>query len=585
MADRDAGTTEALGAGSRVSGPRFSVVIPTHQRRDVVVRMIGALERQSSRDFEVIVVDDGSKDDTAAALRELTTSFPLLVLEQAHDGQAAARNLGARHASGELLLFLDDDMEADPELLAEHDRSHREGANMVLGHIPLHPSSPSNLLSDGVAGWSERRRERLARGGEVPIADLLTGQLSVARETFERLGGFDTGFTRDGLFGGEDLDFGQRLKDEGLRVVFNDAAVSRQLWTVDPAAYLTRAREAGRSAEELHAKHPELAGADDRARTFNARSSRLFFGTLAAAPESLSRPLRTLAAGRVRRGHRDRFTEKLFLALRTTEYRRGAQRAFRQLSAPLAVVLAYHSVSDLRDDPVLADYGVPPDRLADQLDALSAGGACFISLDALVGALDGGKPCPEGAVLLTFDDAYEDLASAAAPILAEREIPAVVFAVADRIGGTNDWDRALGGKALPLLDEQGLRELSLAGIEVGSHAATHRRLPELEPAELERELVGSAERIASLGLPRPRALSYPHGRWTPDVAAAARAAGYMVAFTVDAGAVRRTANRMALPRIEVLAGDSGRTLRRKLSAAGWSCRRRRRVLGLTRREA
>jgi peptidoglycan/xylan/chitin deacetylase (PgdA/CDA1 family) len=568
-----------------VSEPRFSVVIPTHQRRDVVVRMVGALERQSSRNFEVIVVDDGSTDGTAAALRELTTSFPLLVLEQAHDGQAAARNLGARHATGELLLFLDDDMEADPELLSEHDRSHRDGADMVLGHIPLHPSSPSNLLSDGVGGWAERRRERLTRGGEVPIADLLTGQLSVERETFERLGGFDTGFTRDGLFGGEDLDFGQRMKDEGLRVVFNEAAVSRQLWTVDPAAYLARAREAGRSAEELHAKHPELAGADDRARRFNARSSSLVFGTLAAAPASLSRPLHTVAAGRVRRGHRDRFTEKLFLALRTTEYRRGARRARRQLRAPLAVVLAYHSISDLGDDAALADYGVPPDRLAEQLDALRAEGACFISLDTLVGALDGREPCPEGALLLTFDDAYEDLATAAAPILAEREIPAVVFVVADRIGGTNDWDRALSARALRLVDEHGLRRLALAGIEVGSHAATHRRLPELDPAELERELVGSAERIASLGLPRPRSLSYPYGRWTPQVAAAARAAGYSVAFTVEAGTVRRATNRWALPRIEVLAGDSGRTLRRKLSAAGWSSRRRPRVLGLTRLKA
>ena len=53
-----------------------------------------------------------------------------------------------------MLLFLDDDMEADPRLLAEHERSHREGADVVLGDLPLHPDSPRNLLSWGVGAWA-----------------------------------------------------------------------------------------------------------------------------------------------------------------------------------------------------------------------------------------------------------------------------------------------------------------------------------------------------------------------------------------------------------------------------------------------
>ena len=86
----------------------------------------------------------------------------------------------------EILLFLDDDMEGDPNLLAEHDRSHRNGADVVLGHMPLHPKSPINLLSAGVKEWSEERAARLAEPpAQLTLHDLLTGQLSVKTAAFK----------------------------------------------------------------------------------------------------------------------------------------------------------------------------------------------------------------------------------------------------------------------------------------------------------------------------------------------------------------------------------------------------------------
>jgi len=134
--------------------PRFSVVIPTHQRRDRVVHNVEALARQDLASFEVVVVVDGGSDGTAAALRALDPPFPLTILEQENSGAAEARNAGARSAGGEILLFLDDDMEADPAMLAEHDRGHRQGADLVVGDMPLHPDSPANLLSWGVGFWA-----------------------------------------------------------------------------------------------------------------------------------------------------------------------------------------------------------------------------------------------------------------------------------------------------------------------------------------------------------------------------------------------------------------------------------------------
>lgn len=159
-----------MSAAEQSSGrpPRFSVVIPTYRRRDRVVRNVQALAEQDFSDFEAIVVDDGSDDGSAEALRALEVPFPLAVLEQENQGAAGARNVGARAARGEILLFLDDDMEAASSLLAEHERSHREGADLVVGDMPLHPDSPAGLLSWGVGFWAQTRRERLTAPGAEP---------------------------------------------------------------------------------------------------------------------------------------------------------------------------------------------------------------------------------------------------------------------------------------------------------------------------------------------------------------------------------------------------------------------------------
>jgi peptidoglycan/xylan/chitin deacetylase (PgdA/CDA1 family)/GT2 family glycosyltransferase len=560
--------------------PRFSVVVPTHQRRELVTRTVAALDRQTSRGFEVVVVVDGSVDGTAAALRDLDVSFPLTVLEQANRGAAAARNAGASIAAGNLLLFLDDDMEADAQLLTEHERSHREGADIVLGHTPLHPNSPATILSGGVERWAERRRARLAGlGPELPGVELLTGQMSISRAAFESLAGFDASFTRHGLFGGEDRDFGHRAVAAGLRIVFNEHAVSHQYYAVDPAVYARRSREAGRAVAELKAKHPGFGDHFSSSREYTSRRGRVVFGLLGLAPAAVSAPLHAVAQRRVRSGKLDGRTYRLFFALQTMEFRRGLRRAARIGGSGFAVVLAYHAIADLGGDPVLAEYGVPARLLAEHLDMLARTGRTFVSLATLLNALEGEEQLPPGAVLLSFDDAYEDLLSAACPVLAERGIPAVTFVVAGRLGGTNDWDRGVGAASLSLLDDEGLRAVAAQGIAIGSHGMTHRRLITLEQAELKEELEESAARIAALGFPRPVAFSYPHGLWSPEVARAVRDAGYAAAFTVRAGVVRRD-DRYALPRIEVLASDSARSLRLKIATARWPRVWRRRLLRL-----
>lgn len=232
-------------------------------------------------------------------------------------------------------------------------------------------------------------------------------------------------------------------------------------------------------------------------------------------------------------------------------------------------ILAYHAIADMREDPVLAEYGVPPRLFADQLDDLAAHGWRFVDLDAVLSWLAGEGELPRRAVLVSFDDAYADLLDVAAPMLAEREIPAVVFAIAGHLGGANDWDHHKGAASLRLLAAADLPRVAASGIEVGSHTLTHRALPEVPAGELEDELVQAAERIEAAGVPRPRAFSYPYGRWSPAVVTAVREAGYAVAFTTAWGEPRPGTDLFAVPRVEVHASDTPRKLRRKLALAGW----------------
>lgn len=241
-------------------------------------------------------------------------------------------------------------------------------------------------------------------------------------------------------------------------------------------------------------------------------------------------------------------------------------------------MLAYHAVADLRHDPILGKYGVPPSRLAEQLDGLARHGWTFVDLDAVLRALAGEPGLPRRALLVTFDDAYADLLSAGCPILARRGIPAVAFAVAGLVGGVNEWDRQVGARSLPLLGADGLRTLAAHGFEIGSHGSSHRPLSRVPAEELYDELEGSAARLESLGLPRPRALAYPYGSWRPEVAAAVRRAGFEAAFTIRPGDIRSGGDRYALPRVEVVASDTPRRLRLKVATAGWPDRRRKLLL-------
>jgi peptidoglycan/xylan/chitin deacetylase (PgdA/CDA1 family)/GT2 family glycosyltransferase len=542
----------------------ITVVIPTYQRRDLVVAAVRGLAQQDfDGDFDVVVVVDGSTDGTARALRELAMPFPLTVLEQSNQGAAAARTAGGVAARGEILLFIDDDMEADPRLLTEHDRSHGESAGIVLGDIRLHPESPRGLLSRWVHEWVDGRTRRLsAPGASVRVADLIGGQISVSRAAFRDVGGFDARLTHGGSFGNEDIDFGYRLLRRGHRAVFNPKAVTWQRYTIRPRQFLRQWRQAGHASVPFARKHPELA-----AQIFDLSVNRRRYRGLARVP-ALAAPLRWLAVRLVERGHEGPWAERLFFSAQAVEYCRGLREAGGMPRPRALRVLAYHAIEETGDAGRLEPYGVRPADFRHHVAALVRAGYEFVSADEVLHFLRGAGGLPPRPVLLTFDDCYASLLRHAVPVLEERRIPAVAFAVTGRLGSTNEWDTPLGLPQLRLLDVDGLRRLAEAGVEIGAHSRTHAQLPRVGAAELTGEVAGSRDELRTLGLGAARLFAYPYGESDERVRQAVERAAYQAAFTVEPGFVRRGVDPYRIPRIEILRRDVGWRFRWKVRVAG-----------------
>ena len=193
----------------------LSVVIPTYNRLPILEKCLRALEQQQLAApisaYEVVVVDDGSTDDTVTWLLANSASFPhVRLVQQDHGGPAEGRNRGVDHARGDVIVFIDSDLVVTETFLISHahrleqtwrDRGDRlcftYGAVINTANFE-DPTSEPHKLSD--LSW----------------AYFATGNVAIDREVLERSGLFDTRFR---LYGWEDLELGERLRRMGVVLV------------------------------------------------------------------------------------------------------------------------------------------------------------------------------------------------------------------------------------------------------------------------------------------------------------------------------------------------------------------------------
>jgi GT2 family glycosyltransferase len=224
--------------------PSLSIIIPTYNRLARLKVVLSVLEHQTypCKDFDVIVVSDGSSDGTNDYLQRLSTPLRLTPLFQPNGGVATARNHGLQLAQGELVLFIDDDVVAKPELISEHLATHqREGDRIaVMGPMLIPPDFQLSPWAYWEQTMLNKQYDDMQAGRWAPTArQFYTGNVSLARRHLIEAGGFDAAFRR-----AEDVELGYRLAAMGIRFVYNPRAgvyhyVERSLksWLEIPYTY------------------------------------------------------------------------------------------------------------------------------------------------------------------------------------------------------------------------------------------------------------------------------------------------------------------------------------------------------------
>jgi len=183
--------------------PLVSVVIPVFNGASFIARAVDSVFVQTCKDFEIIIVDDGSTDDTGAVLAELAKTSEIICLHQKNAGPAQARNAGIQSATGEYIAFLDCDDIWFPEKLEAQLAILVGNSQVGLVHSNYEVIDPSGrFIQHAKAGQSRDVLHKAFTDGHAPLLSTTI----VSRDLLERVGGFDPS-----LWVSEDSDLLLRL--------------------------------------------------------------------------------------------------------------------------------------------------------------------------------------------------------------------------------------------------------------------------------------------------------------------------------------------------------------------------------------
>ncbi len=233
-----------------------SVIIPTYQGAERIEGVLRALALQIKRDFEIVVVIDGSSDSTAQIVRDL--GMNLKVIEQNNRGRAGARNAGAGASSADLLIFYDDDMLPAPDSVVKHVRFHENHSDSLLtGNSPqrINPNQTdfNNYRTQLSEKWTRHFRDGVQKLNRENLF-VTAANFSINRQQFVALGGFD-----EHLTDAEDRELGIRAFLKGLSCYFDSGNIAWHNESLTCRQYVRRLRDYAAANRKVADLHPEFA--------------------------------------------------------------------------------------------------------------------------------------------------------------------------------------------------------------------------------------------------------------------------------------------------------------------------------------
>jgi glycosyltransferase involved in cell wall biosynthesis len=245
---------------------KTSVIIPTYNGARKLPGILSSLKNQTRRPDEVLVVVDGSSDNTREVLENYKEELlSLKVIYQHNQGRAAVRNSGAQNASGDLFIFLDDDIRLLPDGIEKHLEFHKSHENCILfGRVTLDPERiKMDDFSQFRAAVENNSFLEISQNGPVRITlenyRFTTANLSCTKAIFMSLKGFDEQLTDS-----EDFDFSLRAITKGVPIFFlysllgwHDDYIPVERFINRQVQYVRSKKMLGRLKPEMKDIHPD----------------------------------------------------------------------------------------------------------------------------------------------------------------------------------------------------------------------------------------------------------------------------------------------------------------------------------------
>lgn len=263
---------------------KASVIIPSRGGADRLPRLLTALAAQTHDDWEAIVVIDGDVDGSEAVVARYAHLPVRSIVFPENRGRVAALNAGHEAATGDVLIRCDDDLEPNPDYVANHVAGHQDGPVGIIG-IYLN-QLPDNAYARAYGRTSDENHRRDAYAASEDTAwRYWAGNVSVTRETWERVGQYDPRYR---AYGWEDIDYGYRIHKAGIPVRIEPALATKHHVAATTAAMrVKRAFHAGaarRLFEQIHQMESASSGSSGSVWERSVRlGGRLGLGELVAA--------------------------------------------------------------------------------------------------------------------------------------------------------------------------------------------------------------------------------------------------------------------------------------------------------------
>jgi GT2 family glycosyltransferase len=243
-----------------MTNPRLSVVMATYNRADTLVETLAHLDAQDlpAEDFEVVLVDDGSSDHTAAvaAAAAERVRFRLTYLSHPNRGPGYTENRGILAAKAPVCMLMADDIFLSPQALSAHLAVHHEHPEQEVAALGQVLQSPTLNQSLFLRTWDPFRFRYLGDRAELPYYYFWACNVSFKTDFMRRHGMFREEMGRAGAAAHEDVELGYRLHQHGLRIIYSRAALGyhHHIETLDGA--MRRAYQRGLNWGEFHERVP-----------------------------------------------------------------------------------------------------------------------------------------------------------------------------------------------------------------------------------------------------------------------------------------------------------------------------------------